>query len=264
MIRFFQKYHKWLGLVITLLLVLFAASGIVLNHRSIFASIDIDRDFLPDTYGYENWNLAAVKGAEEIGSDSILVYGNVGIWLTDSNFTDFVDYSQGFPTGIDNKKISKIYKMKDGRLFAGTLLGLFEFSTPEAKWRNVPLPLHNQRIVDLTQRQDTLIVLSRSYLLKSTDYKHFTRHILPPPDNYDGKVGLFKTLWIIHSGEVYGEIGKLFIDLIGLIFIFLSITGLIPFINGYRIKSRKIKHTDASTLKESTRWNLVWHNRIGG
>jgi hypothetical protein len=107
------------------------------------------------------------------------------------------------------------------------------------------------------------MVLSRSYRLKSTDCRDFTKHVLPPPDGYDNKVGLFKTLWVVHSGEIYGEVGKLIVDVVGLIFIFLTITGLILFVNKYRIRSRKKKETDTSGLVKTNRWNLKWHNKIG-
>jgi len=262
-LKFLKKYHKWIGVIITLILVIYAISGIVLNHRQLFSSIDVNRKYLPDNLSYKNWNLAAVKGTESIGKDSVLVYGNIGIWLTDSTYTNFTDFSQGFPKGTDNKKICKIYKTKQGKLFAGSLFGLFEYEFLNKKWKKIPINLHNPRIVDITEKQDTLLVLSRSYLLKSVDFEKFTKHSLPEPENYDNKVGLFKTLWLIHSGEIYGNIGKLFVDLIGVIFIFLTITGFILFINTYRIKGKKKKKKDLKKLHKSNRWNLKWHNKIG-
>jgi len=123
------------------------------------------------------------------------------------------------------------------------------------------LPIHEKRIVDLIQREDTLFVLSRSFLLKSVDGKNFEVKILPQPENYDNKIGLFKTLWVIHSGEIYGLAGILLVDAVGLIFIFLSITGLIYFINRQRLKVRKKKKN--KQIKKFNKWNLKWHNKIG-
>ena len=241
MIKFFKKYHKWLGLVLTVFILLFSISGIILNHRNLFSPIDVNRNLLPKEYHYNNWNNAAVKGTTKINNDSILVYGNIGVWLTDSTFSKFSDFNAGFLSGIDNKKISKIFRTSKGELFAGTYFGLFKYSFSEKIWQRICLPIHKKRIVDIAEKGDTLLVMSRSELLKSTDYFIFTKCILPIPQNYNNKTGLFKTLWMIHSGEIYGFVGKLFVDIIGLIFIFLSITGLIYFINPYVIKRKNKK-----------------------
>lgn len=263
MINFFKKYHKWLGIVLTLFILLFSISGIVLNHRGFFSKIDVNRDILPQEYNYTNWNNAAVKGTYKLKNDSILIYGNIGVWLTDSTFSEFSDFNTGFPKGIDNKKICKVFKDSQNNLFAGTLFGLFQFDFKSKLWKKIVLPIHESRIVDITEKDDTLIVMSRSFILKTTDFKEFTKLSLPEPDDYDDKISLFKTFWVIHSGEIYGTIGKLLVDLVGVIFAFLSITGLIYFINNLLIKKRIKKKKDLSKLKKSNKWNLKWHNKIG-
>lgn len=263
MIKFFKKYHKWLGLILTVLILLFSVSGIILNHRGLFSRISIDRKYLPQDYHYTNWNNAAVKGTEKINNDSVLIYGNIGVWLTDSSFSRFSDFNAGFPKGIDNKKISKVFKTSQGSIFAGTFFGLFQYDYNNKLWQKVTLPIDKERITDIAEKGDTLLVLSRSELLKSTDYLHFTKSVLPVPENYDNKTGLFKTLWMIHSGEICGIAGKLFVDLIGLIFIFLSITGFVYFINPYIIKWKKKKEKEIQAVKISSKWNLKWHNKIG-
>ncbi len=126
------------------------------------------------------------------------------------------------------------------------------------------MPLHHEtRIVDISEKDDTLLVLSRSFLFSSTDGENFIKHQLEAPDGYDNKIGLFKTLWIIHSGEIYGTIGKLIVDGIGIIFIFLTITGFILFINHYLIKRKKRHNKSLDKIKKVNRWNLDWHNKIG-
>ncbi|PIE87500.1 MAG: hypothetical protein CSA01_00400 [Bacteroidetes bacterium] len=264
MVKFFKKYHKWIGIIITLFMLFFAVSGIVLNHRQLFASLDVPRQYLPDNYSYNNWDLGSVKKVTHINKDSCLVYGNIGVWLSDKNLSQFTDFSRGFPKGIDHKKISKIHQTKKGQLFAGTLFGLYRYNRDTQAWEQQPLPsVRDPRIVDITEKEDTLLVLSRSFVFSSTDGRQFKKHQLINPEGYDGKVSLFKTLWIIHSGEIYGNIGKLFVDGIALIFIFLTITGLILFINPYMVKKKKIKHKAIQKYQRSNRWNLKWHNRIG-
>ena len=263
MIKFFKKYHKWLGVVVTLFLLIFSISGIVLNHRELLSGFDVSRNYLPKQYQYSDWNNAAVKGTVELNNDSILIYGNIGIWLTDTTFEHFSSFNDGFPDGIDNKKICKIFINSKGKLFAGSYFGLYKYDFSISEWKKIQLPIHEKRIVDIAEKGDTLLVLSRSNLLKTTNYHNFEVVTLPEPVDYDNKIGLFKTLWVIHSGELYGTFGKLLVDLIGLVFIFLIITGLIYFINGYRIKYRKKKQLKAKSIKKINKWNLKWHNKIG-
>ncbi len=238
MIKFFRKYHKWLGLGIALFLLLFSLSGIILNHRKFFSSVDVSRSLLPKEYRYENWNNAAIKGAEQIGEDSILIFGNIGIWLTNKNYSSFSDFNSGFPEGIDNRKIEKVFESKNKGLFAATFFGLFEFNKNQGSWKKIHLPVEEERITDIYEKGDTLLVLTRSFLLKSSNYADFETLVLPEAEQYNNKVGLFKTLWVVHSGEIYGIPGILFVDLVGVIFIFLSLTGFIYFINPYVIQEK--------------------------
>ena len=263
MLNFFKKYHKWLGITATIFIIMFSLSGIVLNHRETFSFADVNRNNLFEEYRYKNWNNAAVKSTLKINNDSILIYGNIGIWLTDSTFNKFTDFNNGFNKGIDNKKICQMLINEEKELFAATFFGLYKYNFTDKKWINIELPVHEKRVVDLLQKQDTLFILMRSHLLYTTNNKDFNIRKLPPPENYDNKVGLFKTLWVIHSGEIYGEIGKLIVDLVGLIFIFLSITGLIYFINGFRIKKKQKLKKSLKKVKSINLWNLKWHNKIG-
>ncbi|HNQ38743.1 MAG TPA: hypothetical protein PKJ58_12335, partial [Prolixibacteraceae bacterium] len=79
----FKKLHRWPGLILSFVLLFYAVTGIVMNHREGLSGIDVDRDMLPGNYAYTNWNNAALKGSLVLSPDSILVYGNIGIWLTD-------------------------------------------------------------------------------------------------------------------------------------------------------------------------------------
>ena len=119
MIKFFRKYHKWLGVIYALIILSYVFSGIILNHRDTLSGIDINRKLLPEVYSYRNWNNAAVKSSLKISSDSILLYGNIGIWLTDSTFSGFSDFNPGFPKGVDNQKIYHIIKSTGNGIIAG-------------------------------------------------------------------------------------------------------------------------------------------------
>jgi hypothetical protein len=262
--KFFRKYHKWPGLIFTLFILFFAVSGIILNHRELLSSFDINRKLLPKNYSYRNWNLAAVKGQEKISPDTILLYGNIGVWLTDRTYREFNDFNQGFPKGIDNRKVSSVSFSRSAGLYAGTLFGLYRYDRPYKKWREVTLPVTEKRIVKVLPVGDTLLVMTRSFLLRYTAADGFSHaEVLPVPagEDDDGKASLFKTLWVIHSGEIYGTIGKLIVDLVGISFIIICITGLIYFFMPYILKT--MRNEAKSRMKGFNLFSLRWHNRLG-
>jgi hypothetical protein len=231
-----------------------------MNHRETFSSIDVNRDYLGSEYKYENWNKAAVKSGLQLEGDTALIYGNIGVWKTNDNYKSFENLNQGFPEGIDNCKIEKLLKTSSGELYAGTLLGLYQFIN-EA-WVNIELPIEEERVVDLLEVKGDFYVLTRSNLLKQTA-SGFEKVNLLAKSDYDGKISLFKTLWEIHSGEAFGQIGKLFVDFIGLIFILLSISGIIYFIYPKWMKRIKSKGRDVKKKASFLKFNLKWHNRLG-
>ena len=262
MYKFFRKTHKWVGVFIALLIIIFSLSGIILNHRQTFSSVDIKRSILPNEYQYNNWNNAAVRATLKVGTNRFLVYGNIGIWQSDSNFVKFNDFNAGLPKGIDNRKIFKVL-ITDKALLAGTLFGLYKFNPAKKQWTQLRLPVHEENVVDMLQKGDSTFVMTRSNLLVSTNLKQFEIIKLPQPEHYDNKVGLFKTLWVIHSGEIYGVAGKLLVDLVALVFILLSIGGVILFFSKKGIKKNKADKTKRDKYKKTHKWNLKWHNRIG-
>jgi hypothetical protein len=257
--RFFRIAHKWVGLVLALLIVLFSLSGIVLNHRALFSNVDVSRRMLPKAYQYENWNNAAVRSVEKIDANELLAYGNIGIWQTDSAFSYFRDFNQGFPSGIDNRKIFKVLATPKG-LLAGTLFGLYQLDTRTQTWSRLPLPVKEENVVDLLARGDTVLVLTRSNLLQTSDLRSFQVIALPAPEHYDHKIGLFKTLWVIHSGEIWGTAGKLVVDAVALIFIALCIGGTVLFFSKRQLKAGT---ADRVKVRKRFQWHLKWHNKIG-
>lgn len=262
--KFLRKYHKWPGVVTTLFILFFAVSGIILNHRELLSFADVNRQWMPASYRYDNWNLAAVKGQVKISPDTILVFGNIGIWMTDTTYREYRDWNKGFPDGIDNRKVSSAAYSPVSGLYAGTLFGLYKWDPFSGSWMEVQMPVSEKRVVRVLPIGDTLLVMTRSSLLKYTAEDGFSKAeavYVPPAEDDDGKAGLFKTLWVIHSGEIYGTVGKLIVDFIGLAFIVICITGLIYFFVPQLLKRAKEK--SRSRLKRFNLASLRWHNRLG-
>ena len=256
----FRKLHKWPGIIIAVFAIHFAFSGIIMNHRNLFSGVDISRKWLPASYEYQNWNQAAVRGGFSVGEDSLLFFGNIGAWIKTK--TGYTDFNQGFPKGIDNRKINQLIRFKE-KLIAATRFGLFYRNARSGEWKTVSLPKQEQRLTDLFIRQDTLMILSRNYLIKSEDLKTFTIAILPPPEGYTRNAGMFTTLWELHSGELFGTAGKLLVDLLGAVTILIAVTGLLHFFLPKLIRRKRRLTGSSGKLPAIYRLNLRWHNVVG-
>ncbi len=212
---------------------MFSVSGIILNHRGLFKSSELSRAYLPDKYHYQAWNNGLLRGSislENSDSDkSVLLYGGGGLYLTDSLGAYFQDYNEGLPQGVDNRAIRAIVQSPSGRLFALSQFALFQRKQGlGSAWEEVPLLGEGERLTDLTLRGDTLVVLSRSFVYTaSAPYVNFHKHELKAPTDYSNKVSLFRTIWQLHSGEIFGLLGKLFVDALALVLIFLCLSGLV-------------------------------------
>lgn len=258
-----RKYHKWPSLFIGVFLILFSFSGIILNHRQLFSPVNVSRSLMPPVYRYNNWNLAAVKGSIELENGRKLIYGNIGVWETDSTFNSFKDFNQGFNKGIDQRKVFTMLKTADNRLFAGTLFGLYQYNSGRMQWEKREIPEENPRIVKLAESNGLVYIMTRDHLYTMTDNgkQEFKLLPLPIPEGSDGKAGLFITLWVLHSGELMGLAGKLIVDLVGLVVIFISLSGFY-----YTFLPKFAKRTSQKLrlkLQRINRTSIKWHTKIG-
>lgn len=251
------KHHRVLGLILCLFLILFCASGVVMNHRKAFANSDLSRSILPSQYAFNHWNNGLLRGTIQY-RDSVLIYGNGGIYIADTLAVSIDDYNQGLPTGADNRTIRRIVLDNDGTPWAAALFGVFRFV--DGQWTATPIDLAlDERLSDIAFAGDTLVALGRSYayVYSKTD-NHFERIDLPKSPDYDGSVTLFKNVWRLHSGELFGSMGKGIVDLIAVIFILLALSGLTVYI----IRHFKREWFNAP-LRATLRLNALWHNKIG-
>ena len=255
-----KKLHKWPGLIVGIFLVFFSISGIFLNHRELISHLDVKRKYLPGSYSYKDWNLASVRGACEKNSDSIFLYGNTGIWLTDSAYRNFQSFSEGIPDAAEHRKTYDVLQFQ-GALFAATNFGLYQKNG--TRWHKVTMPLEEHRVVDLEIIESELYVLTRSHLLKWNGQERVPLEILelPYPEDYTDDLSLFKTLWDIHGGAFFGFPGKLFVDVMGVITLLLSVTGILFFMHP-RLRKNSIKYKKYVPAGLS-KIMLRYHNWLG-
>ena len=288
-----KKYHRWLGLVLSVFMLVFCVSGIILNHREVFSGCEVSRKWLPASYHIKNFNNGVVKGtvvkksaAHSLSSencDSVLVYGCAGVFLTDSRLSTWQDFNAGLPESIDERNVRHVVKAKDGSLWCAALRDVYRYDENSHRWKKVELPGNEERIMDVALAKDsmTVVALTRSRVFtivpfvqygeivkigkSSSETYRVESKIIPAPKKYEPKTTLFKLVWHLHSGEFFGLPGKLVVDAIALVLIVLSITGILLFILPYGIRRAKKLAAKArmKRLGKQFAWNMKWHNKIG-
>jgi hypothetical protein len=223
----------------------------------------VGRKYLPSEYKLQNWNLGAVRSAAILKDGSRLIYGNSGIWKTDSLYSGFTDFNSGLPEGMDMRKVRVVKECADGSLIAGTFFGLYKYSHADLSWNKIDLPVNNQRVQDIQFRDNMVIVLTRSEIITFDIRNGFEKPSvvrLATPAGYDNKMSLFRFLWISHSGEIAGIAGRIFLDFLALLIIFLVSTGLVIF---FVPKLSKRLKSGSGSLPDFRRKNLHLHNITG-
>lgn len=288
-----KKYHRWLGLVLSVFMLVFCVSGIILNHREVFSGCEVSRKWLPASYHIKNFNNGVVKGtvvkksaAHSLSSencDSVLAYGCAGVFLTDSRLSTWQDFNAGLPESIDERNVRHVVKAKDGSLWCAALRDVYRYDENSHRWKKVELPGNEERIMDVALAKDsmTVVALTRSCVFtivpfvqygeivkigkSSSETYRVESKIIPAPKKYEPKTTLFKLVWHLHSGEFFGLPGKLVVDAIALVLIVLSITGILLFILPYGIRRAKKLAAKArmKRLGKQFAWNMKWHNKIG-
>ena len=288
-----KKYHRWFGLVLSVFMLVFCVSGIILNHREAFSGCEVSRKWLPASYHIKNFNNGVVKGTvvkksgslaiSEGFSDSILVYGCAGVFLTDYQLSTWQDFNAGLPKSIDERNVRHLVQARDGSLWCAALRDVYRYDENSQGWKKVELPGNEERIMDVALGKDSMVVvaLTRSRVFtmipfvqygeigkigkSSSETYRVESKIIPAPKKYESKTTLFKLVWHLHSGEFFGLPGKLVVDAIALVLIVLSITGILLLILPYGIRRAKKLAAKArmKRLGKQFAWNMKWHNKIG-
>ncbi len=264
-----RKYHRWVGLVLAVFMIVFCVSGIILNHRSIVSGLDVNRSLLPSGYHIADYNNGVVKGTLRLGKDSVIAYGCGGVWLTDTIATHWKALNEGFGDGVDRRNVRNVVVDKGGTLWCITNYSLYRLNG--VVWKSVELSSGDERLTDVALNSDSTIIvaLSRSAVYEfPADGKQIPlvkRHELKAPKGFSPKETLFRTVWKLHSGELFGMPGILVVDAIAVVLIILSVTGIIIFILPYDIRrsNRKGNRNEAKRKARFMGSNLRWHNRLG-
>lgn len=251
-----RSWHKWVGLVFSVFIILFCLSGIVLNHRHALSHCEVSRWWLPSAYHIDQWNQNVIKGTTYY-NNKVIAYGQCGVWITDPQFKSWTDMNDGLEEGIDNRKISNVIETGDGTLWCAGLWDIYHYDSLKNQWQKVSLPENTERVSDITLKGvDTIVVATRSALYEAVAPQYsFCRLHLANPEGYKAEYTMFKTLWMLHSGELFGIVGKIVVDILAIVIIILCLTGIAFFVLQYTKNIRQ--------RGQLMKWNLKWHNKLG-
>ena len=269
-----RKHHEWTGLGVFIFLLLFCLSGIALNHRQELRDVDVSRGWLPSRYRYDHWNNGLLRGTLPVGND-VIIYGSGGVFLCDKDGGNVRDLNDGLPAGADARAIRAVVRTTDG-FFAVSQYALYRL-VDGRRWRQEPFATaDDERISDITCRGDTLVIVGRSYLYLAAPEAtadtvaagnrqwSWQQIQLPVPDDGKPQSTLFRIVWRLHSGELFGTAGRLVVDVIALILVFLAITGIVILLRPYN--STSAPDSGIRTVYPQHplyRLSALWHNKIG-
>lgn len=258
----YRKHHKWFGIVLCLFLLMFAISGIVLNHRHMYGRINVSRSVLPVNYHFRNWNNGLLRGTLRIGKDSVLIYGAGGAFLTDNEAKTFEDFNQGMPITADSRALRNVVQTERGNLFA--VAQFDSYILRDGRWERLPIgkgtaKYNDLRFSDIITKGDSVIVVGRDRLyLGLPPYTSFKPLEIKTPTDYDAWVSLFRTVWLMHSGQILGVPGKAILDVIGVIFIFLCLSGIAIW-----LLPKAMKRNVCRCIKPLFKLSFRWHEMLG-
>ena len=143
----YRKHHKWFGIVFCFFLLMFAISGIVLNHRHMYGSVNVSRSYLPISYHFRNWNNGLLRGTLRIGKDSVLIYGAGGAFLTDNEAKTFEEFNQGMPIAADSRALRNVVQTERGNLFA--VAQFDSYILRDGRWECLPIGMGTAKHNDI-------------------------------------------------------------------------------------------------------------------
>jgi hypothetical protein len=228
-----RRWHRRLGIVSALVVVLLVVTGWTLNHTDALglAARDISAGWLIDWYGIGEPASIDVYGAQD----------RRAAWI-DGNL-----YLEDRLLGVSIEQPAGVF-VEDGLvyLFAGTMLTIF--GPGEDQYEQVYLDATVRR-VSKDERSNVIVSTNRGLLDMNMESLEMTPHqgavvawLQPQPLGEADKArwaNVYKSSFIsverfvldLHSGRILGGAGAWIMDIFALIFLILAVTGIISWIS---------------------------------
>ncbi|WP_179079061.1 PepSY domain-containing protein [Shewanella sp. UCD-KL12] len=216
-----SKLHKILSLIFMPLLIIFAVSGIGLNHPSLIQSVSLPITSLPTNYHFANWNRGAIQVLVEDENGGVYAGGKSGLGY----------FYQGHYQQITNplarhawqNLIYSLY-LNDNELYIGSRDGLFRYSLDTQQWRYFD-QTQDQRIVSIIKGSEQQIIAVANHQLFTIEEDKARIFNISLAESKQA-VPLFRFIFALHSGEILGLPGRLLMDVTALALIYFCLSGL--------------------------------------
>ncbi|OHX64592.1 PepSY-associated TM helix domain-containing protein [Flammeovirga pacifica] len=259
--HFSKKWHKYIGISISLILIWMSVSGILLNHIDLCAPFNVSKTWLPSDYLPQHWNRGMIRDAAYIGTDTVLVGGNAGLWIstdkgqTFNSWNDFESYSY-------YRKINSLfYYQESQQVLLSCYGGLYVIDLHQKTSKRIELPSeYREKVVKSIPYKEHLIVVTENHVFKGnlSSLSNFEDLAISKDQMTD--YNLISYTFALHSGWLWGLPGKIVYDIISLLLIFLSVTAL------YITFRKKKKPSNIDKKKKVNKW-MGWmiknHTNIG-
>lgn len=259
-----RKWHKVLSLLFTPLLIVFAITGIGLNHAKLIEPISISVNSLPENYHFKAWNRGSLQAFAKDQSGGVYAGGKNGIgYFFKDNFSK-----------IDNPLAKHqwhnfIYSLyldtTNSQLYVGSRNGLFRYNINKKQWHYYQ-QTQNQRIVSLLKNTDDNSVLAianhQIYSIKLAAQDNIKALNIQLGASRQS-VPLFRFIFALHSGEVWGILGILLMDLLAIALIYFSLSGLYYWLFPKFTKRQLLKKETKIKGGKIFNWLSKNHNKLG-
>jgi len=255
--------HLWLGLIFAPLLVMLALSGIGLNHPQWVQSLSLPLGWMPDNYAYQNWNRGLVEALVADNQGGFYATGKEGVWhLQGETATQLHNPLQS--SAWQRMGYSLYLDPHSQQLLNGARDGLYSLDLQSGSWQQVA-GSQGQRFVSVVASPLGLFAASRQGLYR-LDFLESGYRLTPLAvtlaDN-GGQSPLFRFIFQLHSGELFGKLGVFIMDATAGLLIFLSLTALYLFLFPRLVKRKWLGREQRIRGGKGFRWMLKHHNQLG-
>jgi hypothetical protein len=247
-IGFMRKWHKYLGLATTALVLLVSVTGILLIHKK---DLGLNRVTV-NIPGYskrvppEGWHLATTAEGKTLLSTKLGVYlGGMEGWrrtlpvaakkLYVEGNNVYACTTQGLQLSADGGESwrnvlhgeeAKALHLAPGRALAVTAKGIYQRRAAQGKWQLLALlPGQGIDVRELLPDGEGVLLAAKEGLYRVSDGK-VKQVKLPVGENAATGVELQKVISDLHTGAFFGSWFMLVIDLVALSLVFFSISGV--------------------------------------
>ena len=240
LIRHLRKWHRKLGILAAFFLIFLSVTGIALNHTDelTLAHHPVKNEWLLNHYGikpptdirfYHQNNLLVTNNLAWLDKQLLLesdeaiitmgLFNDIIFIITENiiylyneqgQLIDQLDSSMGIPQNISHVSISNSY------LLVKTPQGYFQTDADFFDWQVINTLIEPEW---LTHSEVSLTEKSAAIIKYKSQYLNWERIILDT-----------------HSGRFFGYIGVLFMDMVGILLILLSLSGIYIWIRYSRAK----------------------------